>query len=149
MIGLSLWILILNILGYFLYKSILINGTTFHSRLNVALSAIILLIYLLPTIHGRIVLSTVQPESVIRNQQSAVTVGMIQSNVDPWEKWTKSSFETVELYMKMTDDLVRSHPEKRPDVVLWPETAMPYAILIPQNRPTLNLIRQKLDAVGV
>lgn len=146
-IGLSFWILVLNVLGYFLYKSLLMNGLTFRSRLNVVLSTIFLTIFLLPTIYGRIVLAKAPPESRLTNP--SVTVGIVQANIDPWEKWRKTSLETVDLYVKMTGDLVRKSLHEKPDIVLWPETAMPYAILISRNRQTLNMIREKLDTIGV
>ena len=147
-IGLSLWILILNVLGFCLYKSMLVNGVTLRSRLNIVLSLTILLIYVLPTLHGRIVLSSAAQQSTIHNSQSEITVGMIQSNVDPWEKWQRSGFETVNMYLRMTDSLVQNSSPK-PDIVLWPETAMPYYVLVPSNRATLNLTREKINEFGV
>lgn len=148
-IGLSFWIMVLNVLGYFLYKSLLVNGTTIRSSLNVTLGASILLIYLLPTIHGRFLLSQ-NAQSEIVNAQSAgtITVGMIQSNVDPWEKWKQSGFETIDMYLRMTDSLVKNARNK-PDLVLWPETAMPYYILTKRNESTLGMVREKIFKIGV
>ncbi len=146
-IGLSFWILILNVLGYYLCKSVLRDGVTFRSRPNVMLTGILLLIYVMPTVWGRIILSSAETEH--RNPASTVNVGMIQANVDPWEKWKKTGSETIDQYIHMTVDLVRKYPDRRPDVVLWPETAIPYAILLPRNRPMLNTIRARLDTIGV
>ncbi len=148
-LGLSFWILILNVLGFYLYKSLLVTGVTFRSRMNVALTIVILAIYLLPTIHGRIVLSNASDQSAIDKPPSAITVGMIQSNVDPWEKWRHSGFEIVEMYLRMTDSLVKSNAYKKPDLILWPETAMPFYVLVRQNNATLNLLRDKINQVGV
>lgn len=142
-IGLSFWILILNVLGFSLCKSIIINGPTVRSRLNIALSAIIVLVYVVPTIHGSIVLSREPSEP-----HKTITVGMIQANVDPWEKWKRSGFETLDMYFRMTDSLVKNSSPK-PDLILWPETAMPYYILVPSNRATLNLVREKINEIGV
>lgn len=156
-IGVSLWIVVLNVLGFLLYKSLLITGMTLRSRLNISLVAIIVLMYFLPTIHGRIVLATLShesaisrnPESPIRHSQSRdeIRVGIVQSNVDPWDKWKRPGFETVAMYLRMTDSLVKHFP--KPDLVLWPETAMPYYVLLPQNRATLNLLKSKIDSIGV
>jgi apolipoprotein N-acyltransferase len=149
-IGLSLWIVSLNVLGFQLYKSFLANGMTFRSRLNVSLVAILLLIYFIPTIHGRIVLSS-NPQSTIRNPQSraGINVGIVQSNVDPWEKWKHTGFETVELYLRMTDSLVKLHSTQKPALVLWPETAMPHHVLLQQNKSSLTMIRERVDSLGV
>lgn len=146
-IGLSFGILILNVMGFYLYKSILVNGATIRSRLNITLSVLMLLVYLFPMIQGRIVLSSLNSKSSIVNPQSPITVGMIQANVDPWEKWQRSGFETVNMYLRMTDSLVKISSPK-PDIVLWPETAMPYYVLTPANHTTLNLVRQKIDEIG-
>ena len=146
-IGLSFWILILNVLGFYFYKSVLRDGMTFRSRSNLSLAAILLLIYILPTIYGSIILSSANNKH--REPASTVTVGMIQANVDPWEKWTKTGSQTIDEYTRMTSDIVRKYPDQKPEIVLWPETAVPYAILLPRNRPMLNMIRERLDTIGV
>ncbi len=145
-IGLSFWILVLNVLGFLLYKSLLINGISFRSRSNVSLVVIILLIYFLPTIHGRIVLSNNSPNP---QSSASISVGMIQSNVDPWDKWSNTGFEILQMYFSMTDSLVRLHSSNKPDLILWPETAMPYYLLTQGNRSTLNLVREKVNELGV
>lgn len=54
-------------------------------------------------------------------------VSLVQPDVDPFEKWQRfSSRETLELYYRLTD---RAVMENRPDLVVWPETALPFYLL--------------------
>lgn len=73
-----------------------------------------------------------------------VTVGIIQSNVDPWDKWTANGVETYTLYMRLTRELLDSANAPRPDIVLWPETAFPFDVLGSQNRELLTSLQQRL-----
>ena len=73
-----------------------------------------------------------------------VTVGIIQSNVDPWDKWTANGVETYTLYMRLTGELLDSANAPRPDIVLWPETAFPFDVLGSQNRELLTSLQQRL-----
>jgi apolipoprotein N-acyltransferase len=151
-LGLSFWIVVLNVLGFLLYRSLRINGISFRSPLNATLFASILLLYILPTLHGRIVLSTPKHESTVaHNPQSSasIRVGIVQSNVDPWEKWKNTGFESVELYLRMTDSLVKLNMGQHPDLVLWPETAMPHHVLLQQNKASLAMIRERVDSLGL
>jgi apolipoprotein N-acyltransferase len=75
-----------------------------------------------------------------------VTVGIIQSNVDPWDKWTANGVETYSLYMRLTGALLDSAAAPRPDIVLWPETAFPFDVLGSQNRDLLTSLQERLGA---
>lgn len=153
-LGLSFWILVLNVIAYFFVRSVVIEGTQWRSKRNISLAMTFLVVYLLPMAYGLKVLRAAPPtEKSVPTSEMArkmlVTVGMVQSNVDPWDKWERSGLETLNEYLRMTDSLVKNHPENPPDIVLWPETAMPYYILTPQNNSTLNLVKEKINAIGV
>jgi apolipoprotein N-acyltransferase len=54
-------------------------------------------------------------------------VTLVQPNVNPHEKWEQyNSAEIMARYYRMTDKAVR---ENRPELVIWPETAVPFSIL--------------------
>ncbi len=153
-IGLSFWILWMNVIGYWLVSSFQVDGISFKQKRNIAIVGAMVVLYLAPMVYGIRVLRAAPPmEQPIPTspeaQKSLITIGMIQSNVDPWEKWNKSSFESVDMYVMMTDGLVKSNAHNKPDIVLWPETAIPYSILMARNKPTLNLLREKLNEIGV
>jgi len=152
-IGLSLWILVLNLLAYFLVESFRTEGVRLLRPRNVGLMAALVVLYFLPTLYGSQVLRAAPPmEQPVPTselgQKKVVTVGMIQANVDPWEKWKQTGMEIIEQYFRMTDSLVK-HSTPKPDLVLWPETAMPYYVLIPRNRASLEYVRRRIDELGV
>lgn len=153
-IGLSIWILALNVLAYLLVQSIRKGGTHLLRAKNINLLLAILIFYFLPTLYGLKVLRAAPPMDqpfppgeMVRKQ--LVTVGMVQSNVDPWEKWQQSGLDILNMYLRMTDSLVAGNPSGRPDIVLWPETAMPYYILTSQNQQTLESVKERISAIGV
>ncbi|MBI5474163.1 MAG: apolipoprotein N-acyltransferase [Ignavibacteriae bacterium] len=153
-LGLSFWILWMNVIGYLLVTSFQTKGINFKQKKNVVLIAVLLALYVSPMVYGAFVLQGAPPMAqpispTTEASNSLITVGMVQSNVDPWEKWTKSGFETINMYLGMTDELVKSNAGHKPDLVLWPETAIPYSILQPRNRLTLDLLRQRLSEIGV
>ena len=57
---------------------------------------------ILPSVYGMVVLSRAGNGEVAAGDPHAVTVGIIQSNVDPWDKWKANGFETYALYMDLT-----------------------------------------------
>ena len=152
-IGLSFWILAMNIVGYFFVRSFLAKGFSLGTRKNSVLLLSLVVLYALPSLYGWRVLRAAPPmERPVPTSDMArpslITVGMIQANVDPWEKWKQTGLETIEMYLRMTDSLVK-HSTPKPDIVLWPETAMPYYLLAPQNRSLLNIVREKINEIGV
>lgn len=152
-IGLSFWILVLNVLVFLLVRSLQSSGDKLAHPKTIGLLVLIVGIYFLPLTYGLPVVRGAPPMSnplgPPAEGKKSVTVGMIQSNVDPWEKWKLTGFEALNLYLRLTDSLVKANPENPPDLVLWPETAMPFYILVPQNRAALALVRQKIEEIGV
>jgi len=51
-----------------------------------------------------------------------VTVMLVQGNVDPEAKWQESADSSLAIYQRLTR---RGLGEGKPDLVLWPETAIP------------------------
>ncbi len=146
--GLSFWILILNVL-VFLLLAALLSGPPLRRR-TITLGIVILAIYVLPTVYGTIVLSRHPAESTVpKSGALSVTVGMVQPNLDPWDKWTRSGIETMDLYVRETRKLLDSAGIARPDVVLWPETAIPLYLLAPRNQPLLEMFRADIARLGV
>ena len=56
----------------------------------------------------------------------SIRVALVQPNIDPLKKWkTYSGADIMRLYYRMTERLVS---RSGPDLVLWPETAIPFPI---------------------
>jgi apolipoprotein N-acyltransferase len=145
--GLSLWILIVNVIAFVLVSGLVRGRFVWRSRMAMGWLAGVVVLVVLPTIHGALVLSGAPPAAqggVIAGQKT-ITVGMVQANIDPWEKWRRSPFETVQLYLEKTQRLAEGKDGPRPDIVFWPETAVTYYILTDGGKGMLNLIRGSLE----
>jgi apolipoprotein N-acyltransferase len=147
--GLSLWIVILNCLAYALYSSLAVRNTTRVSRRDVVLLGVFVFLWLLPLGYGLWVLSTHESRVPGADGESTVTVGIVQSNVDPWDKWRSGNYETVTLYLGLTERLVDSVRSQKADLILWPETALPFYVLSPRYASLREEIKAFVDRLGV
>lgn len=113
--GLSLIILYINI---FIYKSI--KDIRITKTINQRYLAVALLLFLVPMIYGWIKLTTYQ------NPSRQVKVGLIQPNLNPWEKWSGGSInEQLDQYFDLSDKAIN----KGARIIFWPETALPCYLL--------------------
>lgn len=115
--GISLWLLFMNALAADAIDR-------YRSGYNPwPQSAAALVLVVLPLLYGMGVLAGVGPGSA----QKRVTACIVQPNIDPYTKWHHyNTWELMEVSLRMTD-LALMH--RRADVVLWPETAIPFHIL--------------------
>jgi len=143
--GLSFWILIINILAYLLYGELLEKRWT---RRASVLGALILLVGVLPTAFGLYVLAGAPPAGE-PGPGTPVTVGIVQSNVDPWAKWDLSGSDLLALYGGLTHRIVADSAGPRPGIVLWPETAITGFPLLPASRPILDGLHRIADTMDV
>ena len=125
--GVSFWILILNVLFYF---SITVRkGKMIYSMAAIALLAII-------GLHGSHKINSIEKDSVGKSIILAVT----QPNVDPNEKWEKDNRnQTFELMHQLLDRAM----EYDPDMILWPETALPSYLRL--SRKDNHLLQKKVN----
>jgi apolipoprotein N-acyltransferase len=79
------------------------------------------------------------------SQRNPLTISVIQPNIDTFEKWTVDPTVPLDILKNQMKEVRAIHP----DLVLWPETAIPFYILHPQNRYQLNQIRQLVDYLDV
>ena len=150
-LGLSFWILMINVLAFWLYSRVARSEERMPSVRNVILATCIVLVYMAPKMYGALVLS--KSGSVAGDDfpegAKTIRIGIIQSNIDPWEKWRYTGRDALDLYLSMTADLIARNANAKPDIVLWPETAVPYPILTAANRPLLHELHAKVDSLGV
>lgn len=142
--GLSLWILVMNVLAFVFYSGLAQQKFTPLSRSSFRYVAVIFLVYLLPRVHGQYTLSQ-NPAGTA--SEKSITVGMVQSNIDPWEKWQMSGFDAVKYYLEKTEHLSRG--TVRPDLVLWPETAVTYYFLTPASDTFRRYLQDEVNRIGV
>lgn len=146
--GLSFWILILNVLAFLVYSAGA-RGKTFAAPTR-GLLGLFLAIFLAPLIYGIIVLAHARVDGEHpAMDKGTVTVGIIQPNLDPWERWSAKGRAILDQCWALTGELCRR--KVRPDIVLWPETVVPYFVLLPSNRGLLDEMEEhaREDSVAV
>ncbi len=147
--GLSLWILAVNVAAYVFYRKLACAPEQLRPRAVMRQGAALTVLYLLPSAVGTYILSGAPPPGDPAGSGKPVTVGIVQSNVDPWAKWESSDSDLASLYTGLTKRLIAEHPAHPPQVVLWPETAIPGYPLLPLSRPLLDRLRSDIDSMHV
>ena len=148
--GISFWILVLNVIAFLIYSAAA-QRDRFPGWFSVRrLLVLFLIVFIAPLIYGIIVLSNAHVDgSHPAMDKGTVTVGIIQPNLDPWERWAAHGRSIIDKCWTLTGDLTSGN--NRPDIVLWPETVMPYFLLLPSNAGLLTemRIRAARDSVAV
>jgi len=106
--GVSFWVVSLNVLLLALWRF------RENKRRVIGLSIVLILLFVTPYLYSLAVIpQTKEPQEQIR-------VGMVQGNVDPYQKWEK---DFVEQNFQLYERLSREVSSSKPEVVIWPETA--------------------------
>jgi apolipoprotein N-acyltransferase len=142
--GASLLILIVNVLFYTVWKNISTGAWTLTSRKAIATALAGILLILIPKIHGEIVLHMHPVESTL--SEGSLRAGIVQPNIDPWGKWSGGEkLDQLRLYQRCTDSLARRGAE----LVVWPETALPYYVLLPRYQFQRFLVEEQIDSLHI
>ena len=138
--GITFWIVAVNALVYFIYSKITQSEWRLVSRQTTSAVVVLIVIVLLPGIHGRTVLSRADSE----NYHATLRVGMIQPNTDPWKKWDAHPEEQLRDYIQLSQDLVG----QKPMLIIWPETAISFRILSGRYTELFRKFRKSVDSLG-
>ena len=110
--GVVLWICIINTLFYLLW----INRSNISTVIK--LGTALLFLFLLPFLYSLYRMSE-------KPAANGVSVAYVQPNIDLETKWNaETQSENVQILTTMTDSILITNP----DLVVWPETAIPYYI---------------------
>lgn len=134
--GISFWVVLFNVL----VADLLAPGTG-RSR-QAALAVALAVMVTGSLLHGWMVLRQDDGHAAGRS----VSICVVQPNIDPFSKWTRyNSWDLLDIPMRMTDAAVA---QSRPDLVLWPETAIPFHILDERFRAYLDVLRDRQEQWG-
>ena len=112
--GLSLIILYTNII---LFKAAENINQSFSKSIRLALISV--LIFMVVIIYGFIKINS-------STKHKTIKVGIVQPNLDPWEKWQTGGLnDLLNNYFKLSDTCII----KGAKIVIWPETALPIYLL--------------------
>lgn len=138
--GISFWLLWLNVLLHRLFVTVA-RGPGRRRRGGAALLvAAIVVVYSAPIIAAK----WIDPGEPSAGDGLDVTV--IQPNIDPFEKWETAGPSQMRTLMALTGSALA---EGRSDLVIWPETAVPYYILSPASAAEFRELRWFVDSIGV
>lgn len=113
--GLSLVVLYTNIFLFRAAKNILNKSGNY--LLHISLAAIL---FFIPIIYGAFKLGN------YCESENKIRVGIIQPNIDPWDKWEVGSlYDLVDLYFDLSQKCIDDGAE----IIIWPETALPVYLL--------------------
>jgi apolipoprotein N-acyltransferase len=138
--GISLQILIVNsLLAYALI--LWVDGPRENSRgLIISVSGALLFV-IIPELYGLSVLV----KAGHTHFEKDLRVTIIQPNIDPYAKWRGSPSQILRTYEKETYRAL----DHKADLVVWPETAIPFYLLL----PPFNFYREELqtfiDTTGI
>ncbi|NUN10661.1 MAG: apolipoprotein N-acyltransferase [Ignavibacteriaceae bacterium] len=113
--GLTVIIAYVNLFIYLAYKHFAMNR-----KLAYRYGSVAVLMILLPVIYGNIVLSNADTSG------EKLRVGIIQPDLDPYEKWSYGDLtKLARLHLELSDKAISQNA----NLIIWPETALPVYLL--------------------
>ncbi len=146
--GLSALLLLFNIIGFLLIANVATGTWRLQSRQSYIAMGSLATLYVVPFLYGMIVIGRYDEAP----PREGIKVGVIQPNIDPWEKWGKGYADKSVAYEKQLRALVEETEglmNFKPDLVVWPETAIPFPILSSGNALRWSALRARLDSIDV
>ncbi len=145
--GLTILIFAFNILAFLVFWKIAANNWKFRSLPVYVVILSLVFIYFGPVVYGRWIIEKEKNES-----QKSIRIGVIQPDFDPWEKWGAGSREKWDSYLFQLNTFIddtKYLSRHKPDIVFWPETAIPFHILMPRYFASLSKIQMLVDTLNV
>ena len=138
--GISFWVLVINVLLYFLARAFVERGLTWTSPKTMLRIALILALYLAPKVCGHFMIhpSTIPPGSELR-------IAAIQPNIDPFDKWSDEAHTQIAIHESLSTEALKT----RPDLILWSETAIPERILHPNHLEELADLHAAVNSYAI
>ncbi|MBW2121275.1 MAG: apolipoprotein N-acyltransferase [Deltaproteobacteria bacterium] len=85
----------------------------------------------------------IESETRRTSSQTPIRVGIVQGNIDQSLKWDKAyQRETLRIYQTLTREIAHNHP----DLIIWPETAVPF--FFPYDQPFTRMVRNVARETG-
>ena len=139
--GISLWVVAINVLFFLLALRLLTDGER-YVRHAMTFGLGILALYVMPDFYS----AGINEAAFSIVPSRSMTVGIVQPNIDPWEKWEGTGslpgrWHQVEKYL----EVMRKQKEAGVQMSVWPETAILFNL--PQFAPEYGKVRQTVDSL--
>jgi apolipoprotein N-acyltransferase len=144
--GLSFLLLAFNSVAFLLMTNLVRGRWRIHTKPAVVCSLVLLFLYLGPLVYGAIK----RQELMEGGAPRALKIAVIQPNFDPWEKWGEgftSKWDSYQTQLATYLEATRQLFPNKPDLVVWPETAVPFPILTPRFSFALPSVLGTIDSL--
>lgn len=144
--GLSLLILLFNVFTFMLIWIIAKQSLQQNLKRAIRIFILMLIIFFGTAIYGRYAFKKEQKIS-----SDKLRVGIIQPNFDPWEKWDQklNRWNSYDFQFKTYMNYSKFIKEQNPELIIWPETAIPFHILLPRYSTYLFELLQFVDSIQI
>lgn len=122
--GLSFWIVTINAIAFYLVMNIASQRWTVTSKPAILTAVGIVVIHFIPFVYGTVILSYDRPVA------DNIRVGVVQPDLDPFDKWETGRNKLLDQLLFQSEQLV----DEFPDLILWPENSVTFFLTMPQNR---------------
>ena len=140
--GISLWIIIISTLIYYVFKNLKQDYSKLRSRKVIITILLITILYILPNFFTKIIINRKNYQ-----QSDEITTTIIQPNINPWHKWEEHPYKLVSDYTDLIRDAVKNR--KTTDLIILPETAFTFSLLYPFYEDKYELVQNLCDSINV
>lgn len=138
--GISFWVLIINVLAYFFVKQVQVGTKAKKNLYYLAVSIVV--VYILPNFYR------VDENSFHNHCNKKINVGIIQPNIDPWNKWEGANtflgrWNQAKHYL----ELIGRHVNDSLDIVVLPESAI--LLNLPAYYEQLQEFKTVVDSLNI
>ncbi len=145
--GLSFLILLFNCSLYELTRLLILQRENVKRQQVFLLSTFILVIYFFPLVIGFYLTKAIQ-----LNESSEIRVGVVQPNIDPWQKWGEGEPDKQAALLEQLNYHIKESfllAQQNPHIIFWSETAIPFHIFHPIHNHELNTLKNAVKTTGV
>ena len=141
--GISAWSLYISVFLCLLFISAR-KEQGFNFR-NISYALIIIILYISPDFYTTF--SRSESKYTADYNRDTVKIGILQPNINPWKKWGAKQGDLVKDYLNSLNELSFRNP--KPDLIVMPETAMPFYFLHPSYDERFQMFKKLIDSSGV
>jgi apolipoprotein N-acyltransferase len=113
----------------------------FNSLQKKFFSIIIYVAIIIPMVYGYVLIQNYDYDTDL-SENDFINIGLIQPNIDPWDKWGDSKFKQIQTHLRLQDSLINT--DGRMNLCIWSETAIPMLDMSVNRDMQMNFITDNL-----
>ncbi len=147
--GVSFWVILISCFVYLLFEKSIEHRENYKKLIRrkdtILLIIIILVLFFIPDLYT--ILTSSGKKYTNYGSEGKIKVNIIQPNVNPWKKWGAKQLELVNDYIDLIKLSDTSNP--KPDLMILPETAVPFYLLDNYNSDKYNSIKVAIEETKI